>query len=120
MSTDFEHLVVWHSDRLYRVMSDLVKITKTLAPYVKIHAKEGGDVDLESADGLLKAEMLGAIAGYESRHKADRLRARAKQRAEAGVMTASQRATGWQWREPCPGADDCRHRTTCAPSTPAR
>lgn len=117
---DFDHLVVWHSDRLYRVMSDLVKITKTLAPFCKIHAKEGGDVDLESADGLLKAEMLGAIAGYESRHKADRIRAKVKQRALSGRMSAAQRATGWAWVDPCPGAADCRHRTTCEPGSNIR
>ena len=116
----FDHLLVWASDRLYRRMVDLLRITSDLAPHVRIHAVHGGDVDLESAEGILRAQMLGSIAEYESRHKSDRIRAQITQRTNAGTMTASIRPFGWRWADPCPGGDDCRHRTTCTPGQRAR
>ncbi len=107
---EFGHVIVWSSDRLYRRVSDLTRITDELAAKAKIHTVAGGDVDLESAEGILRAQVLGSVAEFESRRKAERIRARARQRAENGVMTASQRPFGWRWREPCPGGADCRHK----------
>lgn len=110
---DFCHVVAWSSDRLYRRVADLTRITDELAAKAKIHTVAGGDVDLETAEGILRAQVLGSVGEFESRRKAERVAARARQRAEQGVMTATTRPIGWRWREPCPGDVDCRHKTPC-------
>jgi len=111
---DFQHVIAWSSDRLYRRMTDLTRIVDELAGVVRVHTVAGGDVDLETSEGILRAQMLGSVAEFESRRKAERVAARARQRAESGHMTAAHRPFGWQWRTPCPGGDECRHRTPCS------
>lgn len=113
---DFDVVLVWASDRLYRRMVDLVRITSDLAPHVRIATVKGGDVDLESAEGILRAQVLGSVAEFESRRKAERIAARARQRAEQGHATASVRPFGWQWADPCPGGAECSHATVCDPA----
>lgn len=110
---EFAHVIVWASDRLYRRMSDLLRITDELAPYVTIHTVMGGEIDLTSAEGIMRAQVLGSVAEFESRRKGERVAARAKQRAKDGVMTAGHRPRGWEWNVPCPGGAGCRHQTTC-------
>lgn len=117
---DFGHVIVWASDRLYRRMSDLVRITSDLAPYVTIHTVMGGEIDLSSAEGIMRSQVLGSVAEFESRRKGERIKSRARQRAEGGVTPASMRPRGWRWRDPCPGGDSCRHRTACTPGQRAR
>lgn len=107
---DYDAVIVWAADRLYRKLSDLVRITDALQPHgVPVHTVTGGRIDLTSAEGRLQANTLGAVAAYESEHKADRIAARARQRAAQGRMTASIRPRGWRWVDPCPGGDDCQH-----------
>lgn len=110
---DYAHVIAWSSDRLYRRMADLTRITDELAGAVQIHTVVGGDVDLTTSEGILRAQMLGSVAEFESRRKGERVAARAVQRAQSGQMTASTRPFGWRWRQPCPGGDECRHKTTC-------
>lgn len=117
---DFGHVIVWATDRLYRRMADLVRITSDLAPYVRIHVVTGGEVDLSTAEGILRAQVMGSVAEFESRRKGERIKARAAQRAQNGTMTASIRPRGWRWADPCPGDDTCRHKTRCEPGQRAR
>ncbi len=117
---DFGHVIVWATDRLYRRMADLVRITSDLAPHVRIHVVTGGEVDLSTADGILRAQVMGSVAEFESRRKGERIKARAAQRAESGVMTAAIRPRGWRWADPCPGDHTCRHKTRCEPGQRAR
>ena len=107
---DYDAVIVWAADRLYRRLADLVRITDALQPHgVPVHTVTGGRIDLTTAEGRLQANTLGAVAAYESEHKSDRLTARARQRAAQGHMTAATRPVGWRWADPCPGADDCQH-----------
>lgn len=107
---DYDAVIAWAADRLYRRLADLVRITEALKPHgVPVHCVSGGRIDLTSAEGRLQANTLGAVAAYESEHKADRVAARARQRATNGRMTASNRPRGWRWVDPCPGADECQH-----------
>lgn len=107
---DYSAVIVWAADRLYRRLADLVRITEALKPHgVPVHTVTGGMVDLTTAEGRLQANTLGAVAAYESEHKADRVAARARQRAAAGHMTAAQRPRGWRWADPCPGGPECQH-----------
>ena len=117
---EFDVLVVWAADRLYRRMADLVRITSELAPHVRILTVVGGEIDLTTADGIMNAQIHGSVAEYESRHKADRIARRAKQRAKDGVMTASTRPSGWTWADACDAGSECRHGNPHAPGERAR
>lgn len=112
---DFEHVICWASDRLYRRLADLVRITSELAPHARIHTVMGGEVDLTTADGIMQAQILGSVAEHESRRKGERLTARARQRAEVDRRpTTGRRVTGWRWADPCPGGSDCQHPRPCS------
>lgn len=112
--TGYDVLICWASDRLYRRMADLVRITSDLAPHVRIVTVMGGDVDLTTAEGILRAQVLGSVAEFESRRKAERVAARARQRAEQGRAVTTTRPFGWAWADPCPAGQECAHATTCA------
>jgi site-specific DNA recombinase len=115
----FDTLVVWATDRLYRQPRDLERIVDQIGG-LRVVTVVGGDVDLSSADGKANARMLGVMAAHESDRKAERLKARHRQRIEGGRMTLSVRAFGWAWVDPCPGGDECLHldaegRPRCEP-----
>lgn len=112
----FDVVVVWASDRLYRRVADLTRITEELAPYARIAAvMGGGDIDLTSAEGILRAQVLGSVGEFESRRKSERVAARAVQRSKGeGRMSASVRPIGWSWADPCPAGAECRHPKRCA------
>ena len=96
-------VVAWASDRLYRRMTDLVTITARLAPRARIVTVVGGDVDLTSAEGILRAQVMGSVAEFESRRKAERVSARARQRAEVeGRTTTAMPPFGYRWADPDP------------------
>ena len=92
-------------------MTDLTRITDQLARYVRIvTVLGGGDIDLTTAEGIMRAQMLGSVAEFESRRKSERVAERAVQRSKGeGRMAASIRPIGWAWADPCPGGTDCRH-----------
>lgn len=115
---DFQLVICWATDRLYRRMTDLTRITDELAPFATIAAVNGGEIDLETSEGILRAQVLGSVAEFESRRKSERIAARAKQRAEGGVMFTSERPFGWTWAKPCPGGSDCTHRADCHGKAP--
>ena len=99
----FQTVIVWASDRLYRRMADLVRITDELAPHVQIKVVVEGDVDLESAEGIMRAQIMGSVAEFESRRKSERIKARARQRAFQERRTvASSLPFGWCWADPDP------------------
>ena len=63
----FDVVIVWASDRLYRRLADLTRITEELAPHARIVAvMGGGDIDLTTAEGILRAQVLGSVAEFES------------------------------------------------------
>jgi DNA invertase Pin-like site-specific DNA recombinase len=88
-------LVVWATDRLYRRVSDLVRITDVLAG-CEVRSVVGGEIDLSTAEGRFRAQMLGAVGEFESARRGERVKARARQRAEEGRVTAGSRPFGWQ------------------------
>lgn len=94
---EFDVLVVWRTDRLYRRLSDLVAITDGLATRVAIATVMGGEVDLSTADGRMHAQMLGAVGEHESAVKGERVAARIRQRATQELRPAAggRRQFGW-------------------------
>lgn len=109
---DYEVLLVWATDRLYRRVKDLTVITERLAG-VRVLTVMGGEVDLSTSEGRLRAQVLGSVAEFESSRKAERIRSKWTQRAESGRALGSRRTFGWSWAYPCPAGDTCRHEPAC-------
>lgn len=106
----FDGVIVRDSDRLYRRVAEISRITKELIPHAQVIARHEGEVDLSTAAGIFRAQMLGAAAEMESRRKSERIRDNARHRAQGGRMTSSTRPFGWAWKEPCDAGDGCRHK----------
>lgn len=78
-------LAAYHSDRLYRRLSDLEELISAVqAAGAEVATVRAGDVDLATASGRMVARLLGAVARHESERIGERV-ARAKaQRAAQG------------------------------------
>jgi site-specific DNA recombinase len=70
---EFDVLVCWHTDRLYRSMKDLerlidiAEVTRT-----SIRTVQSGDIDLSTSAGRMVARILGSVARQESEHMSER------------------------------------------------
>ncbi|MFI5623023.1 recombinase family protein [Nocardioides sp. NPDC051685] len=106
----FDGVIVRDSDRLYRRLDELPRITKQLVPYARVIARHEGEVDLTTAAGIMMAQIKGAVAEHSSRRQAERIRDNARHRAQGGRMTSSTRPFAWAWREPCDAGEGCRHK----------
>lgn len=92
----FDVLLCWHTDRLYRSLKDLerlIDIAESRA--VVIRTVNGGDLDLSTATGKMLARILGSVARAESEHKAERQRRANEQRAGAGEWWSARRCFGY-------------------------
>jgi site-specific DNA recombinase len=93
---EFDTLVCWHPDRLYRSVKDLERVIDAAdARGVSIRSVSGGDVDLSNATGKMLARILGSVSRAESEHKAERQVRANVQRAEAGGWWSSNRCFGY-------------------------
>ena len=94
--SEFDALICWHPDRLYRSMKDLERLIEIAdAAGVAIRSVNGGDLDLSNSSGRMLARILGSVARQESEHKGERQRRANIQRAEAGSWWSSQRCFGY-------------------------
>ena len=92
----FDTLLCWHTDRLYRSLKDLERLIDIAESRgVVIRTVNGGDLDLSTATGKMLARILGSVARAESEHKAERQRRANAQRAEDGVWWSSRRCFGY-------------------------
>lgn len=90
-------VVVWHPDRLYRKLTDLVKITEIAHKHgLTIMSVQAGDVDLNTPSGRMNASILGAVATHEGEHRTERQKAAFQQKAEAGEWHFSHRPFGYR------------------------
>jgi DNA invertase Pin-like site-specific DNA recombinase len=84
---EVDAIVAWHTDRLHRRPAELERfITIIETSGVEVHTVKAGELNLNTATGRLVARQLGSIAAYESEHKADRIRSKARELAEAGKV----------------------------------
>lgn len=91
-------VVAWSSDRLYRRLVDLEALTAILKRadgVVTVRTVKSGDVDLSTADGVLKAGLLALVAKHESDKKGERIARAARQRAEQGRFGGGVRRLGY-------------------------
>lgn len=102
----FDGVISWHSDRLHRRPIELEEyIHVCQAQNIRTHTARGGEVDLATPEGMLRAGMLGQIARYESAHKSERLVRQEQQAAEQGKWRGGPRPFGYK-----PGAQELEPR----------
>jgi site-specific DNA recombinase len=90
-------IVVWHTDRLYRRVRDLVELVELAEKHaLRILTVKAGDLDLNNPSGRMMAQMLGAAARYEVEQKGARQVAANVQRARDGVWQFSGRPFGYE------------------------
>ena len=82
---EFDILITWDADRLYRGLKDLERIIDAaVAADVTMRTVNSGDIDLSTSAGRMLARILGSVARQESEHHAERRRAANQERALAG------------------------------------
>lgn len=82
-------LLVWHTDRLTRSPRELEDIIDACEAGggVPIHTVSAGPIDLSTPSGRMAARVYGAVAKHESEHKAERIRRKNRELAEAGKIS---------------------------------
>lgn len=88
-----ESIVVWHTDRLIRVMRDLERVIEL---GVNVHALMAGHLNLSTPGGRAVARTLTAWATYEGEQRSERQQAAARQRARSGQSWWSRRPFGFE------------------------
>lgn len=100
-SRDVDAVICWRMDRLHRRPIEFEEYAevcigkRTDTPILTYPVTGGGVVDLSTADGLLRAGIMGQVARFESATKRDRARAKAEQLASDGRWTGGRRPFGW-------------------------
>lgn len=81
----FDVIVTWHTDRLYRRLSDLADLLDVCTTNgIEVETIQGGDLDLSTASGRMIAGILGTIAAGEVDHQIERQKAAHADRAARG------------------------------------
>ncbi len=92
----FDALICWHTDRLYRSMKDLERLIDIAeVARVPIKTVQGGDLDLSTSAGKMVARILGSVARQESDHMSERRIRANRQKAEAGKWQTANRPFGY-------------------------
>ncbi|CAN5401732.1 hypothetical protein BH10ACT4_BH10ACT4_12700 [soil metagenome] len=96
-SGEIDGIVAWHPDRLYRRLADLAVLMKVVKDRnLKIYTVKAGEIDLSTPSGILMAEIMGAVAGHEVRHKAERQVSKAREMAHAGLWSGNRVPFGYR------------------------
>lgn len=100
-------VIGWHTDRLHRSPTELEEYIAVCNKHsVTTHTVKGGEIDLRTPEGMLRAGLLGQVARYESAHKAERVRRAQEQKAMTGGWLGGLRPFGWQITDGVPTLDD--------------
>ncbi|MDQ2757176.1 MAG: recombinase family protein [Actinomycetota bacterium] len=95
-SGQYDVLVCWHTDRLYRRLRDLVELVEIAEKRsLRIATVKASDLDLSTPAGRMVASLLGSVASYEGEQKAARQIAANRQRAQSGVVLWTRRPFGF-------------------------
>jgi site-specific DNA recombinase len=93
---EFDALLCWHTDRLYRTMRDLERVIEIAdAKRIEIRTVQGGTLDLSTSAGRMVARILGSVARQESEHSSERRKRANAQRAAAGQWSTTRRPFGY-------------------------
>lgn len=89
-------VVAWHPDRLHRSPRELEAFIDLLDQTgAKVETVQAGYWDLSTPSGRLVARQLGAVARYESEHKAERQRRKHQELFEQGRPAGGDRCFGY-------------------------
>lgn len=80
----FDAVICWHPDRLYRRLRDLTRLLDVAAG-VDIRTVNGGDLDLSTSTGRMLAGIIGSVSQQEVEHKGERRRRANAQRRANGA-----------------------------------
>lgn len=84
-SGEGDGIIVWHLDRLYRRNRDLERIVNIVEQRkITIRTVTAGDIDLDTASGVMMARVIGSMANYEVDHQRERIKASHIDRAKRG------------------------------------
>lgn len=90
-------VVAWHPDRLYRRARELEDFVDLVGQVkAEVATVQAGSVDLATPNGRLVARIGASVAQHESEHKAERVKAWHRQRAEAGQPNGGLRPFGYK------------------------
>jgi DNA invertase Pin-like site-specific DNA recombinase len=93
---EFDALLCWHTDRLYRNMKDLERVIEIAdANRIEIRTVQGGALDLSTSAGRMVARILGSVARQESEHGSERRKRANAQKAADGRWSTSRRPFGY-------------------------
>ncbi len=93
---EFDALLCWHTDRLYRNMADLERVIEIAdANRIEIRTVQGGTLDLSTSAGRMVARILGSVARQESEHTSERRKRANAQKAASGQWSAARRPFGY-------------------------
>jgi DNA invertase Pin-like site-specific DNA recombinase len=95
---EFDMVLVWAPDRLYRRLSDLERLVDALGD-IEVRTCMSGNVDFGSADGRMLARILGSVASREVERTQERLRAKHRELARAGKRAGGPTPYGWRTPE---------------------
>lgn len=90
-------VIAWHPDRLHRSPRELEEFIEVVErANCRVETVRAGLLDFSTPTGKLVARQLGSIARYESEHKAERIRRKHKELAEAGKDVGAGRPFGYE------------------------
>lgn len=93
LASNPERVLCWHSDRLVRRSDDLERV---IALNINIHTIHAGQLDLSTPAGRAVAKTVTAWAQYEGEQKAERQRAKHRQRVKSGTPWWPTRPFGFE------------------------
>lgn len=89
-SGDIGGIVVWHADRLYRRLRDLLPLIELIkSTNAQIATCQSGDLDLTNPTGRMIASILASVQTQEVEHKAERWSRSWQQGRELGAPVAN-------------------------------
>lgn len=98
-----DRVYCWAEDRLHRRPIELEEYIALVAPRgVETHMVQGGEYELVTPEGQLRAGIMGQIARFESARKAARVQRAQEQKVRAGGWTGGTRPFGWMFEEKTP------------------
>ena len=89
-------VVAIDQDRLTRQLTELAQLLDDFSRLGVPIVLASGELDTSSADGRLRAQILGAVAENESAKKSERIRRQREQLARSGAPMRSRRAFGYE------------------------
>lgn len=86
-----------YTARLYRVLRELIPLTDVLKRAdVPVWAIKSGEVDLSTADGRLRANIMGSVSQHEVEVMGERVSAASERRAKKGRFNGGARRFGYE------------------------